>query len=220
MEVQVSEDVQASIVTYKKSILPMYDIVVLWFTNNFIWKCPSSLIVNFYNKHITGNHLDVGVGTGYFLDKCRFPVSNPRVALMDVSRDSLAATAGRIQRYNPETHVANLLDPQDWSVGTFDSIGINYVLHCLPATIAEKEAVIARLATHLNDGGVLFGTTVLGKDIERNRAAVALMRFYNNKKLFTNVEDSPSAIEQIFARNFSKHHIHIHGCVAFFAGWK
>jgi hypothetical protein len=94
------------------------------------------------------------------------------------------------------------------------------VLHCLPATITEKETVIARLAAHLNDGGVLFGTTVLGRDIDRNLAAVSLMRFYNNKKLFTNVEDSPAAIEQILARNFGKYHFHVHGCVAFFAGWK
>lgn len=198
----------------------MYDIVVLWLTNNYIWKCPSPLILDFYNKHITGNHLDVGVGTGYFLDKCQFPVSNPKIALMDISRDSLAAAGGRISRYNPDIYVANLLDAQDWPIGSFDSIGVNYVLHCLPAKVSEKEEVIARLANHLNDGGVLFGTTVLGKGVQQNSIAKRLMSFYNSKKLFTNTEDSPEVIEKMFARVFKKHLTHIHGCVAFFAGWK
>jgi 2-polyprenyl-3-methyl-5-hydroxy-6-metoxy-1,4-benzoquinol methylase len=176
--------------------------------------------LDFYNKHITGNHLDVGVGTGYFLDKCQFPVSNPKITLMDISKDSLAVAGGRIRRYSPDMCVANLLDTQDWSIGSFDSIGINYVLHCLPAKVAEKETVIARLSNHINDGGVLFGTTVLGKGIQRSNMAKRLMSFYNSKKLFTNTEDSPDVIEEMFARIFKKHRTHVHGCVVFFAGWK
>ncbi len=36
-----------------------------------------------YDQYVSANHLDIGVGTGYFLDHCRFPAANPRLALMD-----------------------------------------------------------------------------------------------------------------------------------------
>lgn len=213
------KDIKASITTYRRSILPMYDMIVLGITNNYIWKCPSHLILDFYNKHITGNHLDVGVGTGYFLDKCTFP-TEPRITIMDISPDSLKATAKRIARYNPAKYTANLLSNNRWGIGTFTSIGINYVLHCLPATIEEKSTVIRKLKEHLDDDGVLFGTTVLGSGIERSYIATKLMSFYNEKKLFTNTEDSPESINDILSRSFQKYETHTHGCVLFFVAWK
>jgi hypothetical protein len=56
-------------------------------------------------------HLDVGVGTGYFLDRCTFPVAAPEVHLMDLNPNCLEKTARRIRRYRPVTHRCNVLDP-------------------------------------------------------------------------------------------------------------
>jgi hypothetical protein len=64
---------------YSKLFLSVYDFYVLGFSNSFVWQCPSRLILAFYNEHISGKQLDVGVGTGYFLDKCQFPVPIPRL---------------------------------------------------------------------------------------------------------------------------------------------
>jgi len=46
-------------------LLSGYDLWVLGFSNTFVWRCPTRLLLEFYNEHISGNHLDVGVGTGY-----------------------------------------------------------------------------------------------------------------------------------------------------------
>ncbi|MDJ0799996.1 MAG: hypothetical protein QNJ51_24845 [Calothrix sp. MO_167.B12] len=53
---------------YSKSLLLIYDFFVLGLSNTFCWQCPTKLILNFYNQHISDKHLDVGVGSGYFLD--------------------------------------------------------------------------------------------------------------------------------------------------------
>src|SRR5579859_657862 len=86
---------------YSRTILSVYDIGVLGFSNTFVWKCPTSQILSFYDDHVSANHLDVGVGTGYFLDKCEFPLESPRITLFDLNRNSLRATAKRIGRYKP-----------------------------------------------------------------------------------------------------------------------
>src|SRR5262249_7044284 len=67
------EQVAAGHAVYTKRMLTVYDFVVLVISNRLIWKCPSRRILELYNRHVTGNHLHVGVGTGYFLARCRFP---------------------------------------------------------------------------------------------------------------------------------------------------
>src|SRR5918996_6376268 len=87
-----NDAVTAGAAIYSKPVLSVYDLYVLGFSNTFVWRCPSHLILDFYNEHISGNHLDVGVGTGYFLDKCKFPTHHPRIALADLNTNSLQAT--------------------------------------------------------------------------------------------------------------------------------
>src|SRR5258708_16057798 len=96
---------------YNKVILSVYDIGVLGIANAVIWKCSTSKILTFYNQHISANHLDIGVGTGYFLDKCRFPSNAPKLTLFDLNPNSLESTAKRVRRYNPTTQVGDALKP-------------------------------------------------------------------------------------------------------------
>jgi ubiquinone/menaquinone biosynthesis C-methylase UbiE len=106
-----NDKVAAGVAVYSRPLLSVYDLSVLGFSNTFVWKCPSRLILDFYNEHISGNHLDVGVGTGYFLDKCRFPSSNPTVVLVDLNANSLQVTAQRLARYNPTIHAERVGTP-------------------------------------------------------------------------------------------------------------
>src|SRR5688500_18615304 len=106
-----TEQVEAGQAVYSDRTLTVYDFVVLGVSNRFIWKCPTAGLEQHYNKHLTANHLDVGVGTGYFLDRCRFPSPTPRVALMDLNANALAFTSQRIARYKPETYRRNVLEP-------------------------------------------------------------------------------------------------------------
>jgi SAM-dependent methyltransferase len=203
---------------YNKPLLSVYDLLVLGFSNTFVWQCPSRLILAFYNEHISGKHLDVGVGTGFFLDKCQFPTAHPRLALADLNPNSLQVTAKRLQRYHPRTYIANVLEPLPIEA-EFDSIGINYLLHCLPGNLPSKGIVFQNLKPLLNkNGGVIFGTTILGTAIKRNALAKMLMRIYNSKRIFGNTYDHPADLERVLKENFRDASMHVVGCVAFFAG--
>ena len=58
---------------------------LLELTCNRIWRCPIRRTLELYGRHLSSNHLEVGVGTGYFLEHSRFPDSQSRLALLDLS---------------------------------------------------------------------------------------------------------------------------------------
>lgn len=213
-----SIDTTAGAAIYSKLFLSVYDFYVLGFSNTFVWRSPSRLILAFYNEHISGRHLDVGVGTGFFLDKCQFPVPHPRLALVDLNPNSLQVTAQRLQRYHPETYIADLLEPLPFQAAQFDSIALNYVLHCLLGTLRSKGVLFGNLKPLLNQDGVIFGTTILGAGVPKNFLAKILMRTYNSKGIFGNTYDHAADLERVLKENFHEYSIYIVGCVAFFAG--
>lgn len=204
---------------YSKKTLSIYDFLVLKISNKFAWECSTELLLDFYNRHITSIHLDVGVGTGYFLDKCTFPTPNPTLHLLDLNQNSLDSASKRIKRYQPIKHHLDVLEPIKLDY-TFDSIGINYLLHCLPGDMSSKEKVFKHLLVNLNpNGGVLFGSTILGKDVEHNFIARRIMRLYNMKGIFNNTQDDISQLKRILEYNFNSYTIDTVGCVALFAGY-
>ena len=88
------DQAEAGQAIYTPRTLRLYDPLVLGISTHWIWKCPTAELLAFYNDHITANHLDVGVGTGYYLDRCRFPTDSPRVALLDMNVNPRLALEG------------------------------------------------------------------------------------------------------------------------------
>ena len=82
------------------AVLKVYDITVLGLSNSFIWQCPTPRLLAHYDQHVSANHLDVGVVTGYFLDHCRFPSPVPRLALMDLNPNALKYAARRLVQFH------------------------------------------------------------------------------------------------------------------------
>ncbi len=204
---------------FSKRVLSIYDLFVLGFSNRLAWRCPSRKILDFYNEHVSGKHLDVGVGTGYFLDKCRFPVKKPLVALADLNPISLEKTARRLRRYRPSIHSIDVLKPFWVRPAGFDSIAINYVLHCLPGNMNNKGAAFHHLKAMLNPkGGVVFGTTILGQGVRHNLLAEALLLLYNAKGAFCNHWDNIDDLARVLKANFYEYELSTIGSVAFFAG--
>lgn len=204
---------------YSKPLLSGYDLFVLGFSNSFVWRCPTQVMLDFYNEHLSGNHLDVGVGTGYYLDKCTFPSSYPAIAIADLNANSLQATASRIERYKPKVHVANVLEPLDITPAGFNSIALNYLIHCLPGDIKSKSVIFRNLKPLLNpNGGVIFGSTILGAGVKHNLIGRALMRTYNAKQIFSNTTDNAADLENVQKDTFRDYSMNLVGCVALFAG--
>jgi SAM-dependent methyltransferase len=213
-----TEDAVAGAAVYTKFVLSIYDPLVFKFENAFVWKCPTRLLLDHYNRHVSGNHLDVGVGTGYLLDKCQFPADDPRVALMDLNPNALQFTSARIRRYRPATHLANVLEPIKYELPAFDSIGLNYLLQCLPGSMLDKGRVFSNLKPFLKPGGVLFGATILGQSVEFNPLGRLFMGLYNSRRILNNRDDNLADLERNLERNFAEYSLHMVGCVAFFTG--
>jgi SAM-dependent methyltransferase len=212
-----ARDVEAGQAVYSPLLLRFYDAFVLGFSNRLLWRCPSSRLLAHYDRHVGPRHLDVGVGTGYFLDRCRFPTAAPSIVLADMNANSLAAAAKRIARYAPRVVRANVLEPLALGAERFDSIGLNYLLHCLPGTLESKAAALDNLRPLLAPGGVLFGSTILGQDARMNPPARALNAIYNRKGIFTNHRDSADGLGRALAARFPSHRLEVLGCVALFS---
>jgi ubiquinone/menaquinone biosynthesis C-methylase UbiE len=213
-----AEEVAAGQAVYTQRVLGAYDFVVLGLSNRFIWKCPSKRLREHYNKHVSANHLDAGVGTGYFLDRCRYPSQRPRIALMDLNPNALAFASRRIARYGPETYCRNVLEPISIDAEGFDSVGVNYLLHCLPGSMESKATAFDHLKALMNPDGVLFGSTLLQGGVERNWFARRLMDAYNRKKIFSNRHDDLDGLRRALGRRFRRVSVEVVGCAAVFSG--
>lgn len=212
-----AKQVEAGQAVYSKRTLAAYDFVVLGVSNRFIWQCPTAGLEQHYNKHVSANHLDVGVGTGYFLDRCRFPSPTPRVALMDLNAETLAFASQRIARYKPETYRRNVLEPIAMGAGKFDSVGINYLLHCIPGSIESKAVAFDHLKALMNPNAVLFGSTLLQGGVPRSWFARRLMDLYNKKGIFANERDDLDGLQRALASRFRDVSVQVVGCAALFS---
>jgi hypothetical protein len=155
------------------------------------------------------------VGTGFFIDRAnrdRFE----ELTLLDINRHCLARSAQRLARYHPLLCETNLLAPIASELEPADSVGLTYVLHCLPGRMSEKLKAIDHLRPVMNEGGVLFGATILGRGIAPNAAARFLLRLYNAKGVFNNLDDDLAGLTEGLKARFGQVDIETRGCVALF----
>lgn len=214
---QATRQLQTSQRYFNRLSLQFYDLVLYHFVSKHAWGCSTALLDAHYAQHVSANHLEVGVGTGYLLDRVRFPTSAPRLTLMDFSSSCLEKTGKRVARYQPQGVRQNILEPVTAELGKFDSIAINYVLHCVPGNFREKGIAFAHLKPLLSEGGVLFGSTVLAKGVPLNPLAKGLLWLFNAIGVFINRDDSLEDLAAALKQNFAEVDWKVVGCTAVFA---
>lgn len=207
--------VAAAHAIYRPLTLSFYDRLVHGLSNRFAWTCPTDRLLDLYRRNLSRRHLEAGVGTGFFIDRANPPAFDYLV-LLDINHHCLARAARRLARYQPLPCEANLLSPLTIDLEPVDSIGLTYVLHCLPGCMAEKLRVIENLRPLMGEGTVLFGATILGRGIEPNAAARALLGLYNAKGVFNNLDDDLAALAEGLKARFNRVDIEMRGCVALF----
>jgi SAM-dependent methyltransferase len=203
---------------YSPFVLGIYDFWVHGINNRFFWKCPTRHLLDLYRAHLTDNHLEIGLGTGYLLDKTGLPGANPRLVLCDMNPHCLQKAAHRVQRFHPITHQADILQPLEGLGRPFRSVGLNYVLHCLPGDWEAKRCVLDHVAAWLEPGGTFFGSTLLGRGVPISAAARWQLRWLNARKYFSNGQDSLSALKESLQQTFAQSEVTVHGCAALFWG--
>lgn len=211
------DQVHAGQAIYSPLTLRAYDLVVHGISNHWMWRCPTHQIERLYDRNVSASHVDIGVGTGYFLARAHWPVAQPAVTLVDLNANCLARASHRIARFAPRTVRTNVLSPlPDDLGGPFTSAGLCYLLHCLPGTIPEKAIVFDHLMPHLARGAHVFGATILGRDIAMNWAARRLMAIYNAKGVFSNACDTYADLEDALQSRFDAVEMRLEGVVALF----
>lgn len=201
---------------YTPLTLKLYDWWVLGISNRLAWQCPTgTILLPFFRKHLGRRHLDVGVGTGFYLAHAGVS-PDTQCTLMDLNENSLQAAAQRSGlRVTCMRH--DIMQPLPLPPDTlFDSISLFYLLHCLPGTIAEKEKAVIHLKAHLAPAGILYGATILGDDAGHNWFGRRLMALYNRKGIFGNKTDSPDALAAMLGRHFQQVEVRRQGKVALF----
>jgi hypothetical protein len=201
---------------FNKGSLVFYDFLLYGMISRYAWGCSIKRLEAHYRQYVRHNHLEVGVGTGFLLNRAQFDCLKPRLALMDLSAACLAKTRLKVARYAPETYIQNLLQPIGLKIAPFDSIGINYVMHCVPGGFQEKGIAFSHLASLLSENGVLFGTTVLSDNIQKNWLAKPFMWLMNYLGVFNNRGDNAEDLKAYLETHFQLVVFEIVGVVAFF----
>ncbi|MFF9099518.1 class I SAM-dependent methyltransferase [Streptomyces rubrogriseus] len=209
--------VQTAAAFYRRPMLAAYDLFVLGLMSRLMWRCPPGRMLAHYDRQVGASHLDIGPGTGWFLDRCRFPVRTPSITLLDLNEVALATAAHRIRRYRPETLVGDAFRPLAAGPARFDSVGLNFLLHCLPGTMAEKSVVFDHVAPFLRPGARVFGSTVLGEGPHHTRRSGKLLAKLNRSGVFNNLGDGTAALDEQLRARFTDVETARVGAVCLFA---
>ncbi|RCS46057.1 class I SAM-dependent methyltransferase [Bremerella cremea] len=211
-------DLQAGHQIYTRKTLALYDVIVHRFSNHWLWNCPTAKLQAWFERHVTDNHLDVGVGTGFFLERCTKWTSESRIGLLDANENCLHVAEQRIAPLQAEVIHANLAEPFSLQTEPFQSLSLMYVLHCLPGDAAFRKRVIGHCATSLLPGGQLFGATILGQPQPRGWLGRRVMASYNRKGIFGNADDTKDALAASLSDSLHDIEIEQIGSVALFSG--
>ena len=93
---------------YTRTLLRLYDRMVLGFAARSVWRCPTPRLVEGYRQHIRDRHLDVGPGTGYFLERSGL-ADGSRVTILDPNTNVLEHASRRLQRLDITAVEADVL---------------------------------------------------------------------------------------------------------------
>ncbi len=200
---------------YTRPVLKLYDPLVLGPIARFVWRCPTTRLVERYRQHIRERHLDVGPGTGYFLERSGLPRGSA-VTILDPNANVLDHASRRLRHFDITAVEADVLKPLPVS-GPFDSAALHLVMHCLPGPLERKARAVANVAAVLAPTGVLFGATVLGTSGRHTRLARAFLAVFNRRGAFDNLADTEEGLRDVLGASFERVALETVGSIAIFA---
>jgi SAM-dependent methyltransferase len=199
---------------YSPLLLKLYDPIVIGFVAWFVWRCPADPILDGYRNNVRNNHLDVGPGTGYCIDRSGLP-DGSRVTLVDPNWNVLRHASRRLRRLDITSIEADVLKPLPVQ-GPYDSAALNLVIHCLPGPLSRKALAIANVAATLAPDGVLFGASVLGRSGNHSWLARRVLTAFNRRGAFDNLDDSEAGLRSILEASFEHVDLETVGSIAVF----
>jgi SAM-dependent methyltransferase len=199
---------------YTPFFLRIYDPVILGLFTRMVWRCPTITLVERYRRHVRPRHLDVGPGTGFFLERAGLPDGSP-VTILDPNTNVLSFATRRLKALDITAVEADVCKPLPIA-GPFDSAALNGVIHCLPGPLARKAGAIANVAAVLAPDGTLFGASILGTSGSQTRLSRTVLYANNRRGTFDNLGDTGDGLREILAASFERVAIETVGSFALF----
>ncbi|KAH8658379.1 S-adenosyl-L-methionine-dependent methyltransferase [Xylariales sp. PMI_506] len=198
-EVKDSEEV-----LYTPWRLAFYDFWVLGLVTTYGWCCPTTTyLLPLFRANVRKNHLDIGVGSGYYLDPSTVPTTT-KLTLIDSESHALAVAKARTKRSDATAIVANVLEPLPLSE-KYDSVSMYYLLHCIPVSIEQKCRVFSNIKLHMTPDGVLTGANILNKGVKQDNFFGAwIRRGITRHGILHNASDTAYDFEHALRENFHK----------------
>jgi len=201
---------------YRPLLLSIYDFLIMRVLTPHVWRCPAYHYTDLYRNFMSRNHADIGVGTGYVLDRCAYEPGEVRIALFDLQKNCLEYTARRIARFQPETYQCDALEPIWVGAGSFDSIALGGILHCIPGNIEEKSIVFDSIQPLMHSRTKVFGYTILNQGIEKTVISRVTYFILQKLKVINGLNDSASQLARALEMRFKSSEVKVIGCVALF----
>lgn len=204
---------------YSVKILKIYDFWVLKISNSFAWKCNTQThLVPFFRKHMKKEHMDIGVGTGFYL---RNIDPYTELTLCDINLNSLFHARKKSSCSDVRILKHNIIDKFSDDVSKkYNSVSLFYVLHCLKGNLHEKCKIFDNIVETLKDDGVFYGATILGVSASHNTFGKILIKKYNSSGVFGNYLDNEQELRYELEKRFSNVNIIVIGTVALFEAKK
>ena len=199
---------------YNPAFLRVYDGLVLGVFARFVWRMSTGDLVRLYREQIRPNHLDVGPGTGYFLEHAGLP-DGSRVTIVDPNPNVLRHVTRRLERLDVTAVEADVLKPLP-TPGPFASAALSGVIHCLPGPMERKAVAVEHIARVLAPDGILFGHTILGQSAMHTLLGRRLLSTVNKRGTFDNLDDTETGLRAILERSFREVDLQTHRATATF----
>ncbi|MGW5569758.1 class I SAM-dependent methyltransferase [Nocardia thailandica] len=212
MDSQVTSAELAGAAPYSPQLLRIYDRWVLGFNNSRVWRCPTSHVLDLYDRNVAASHLDIGPGTGWLLAHANLPPGT-EVDLVDLNPHPLQMCGQRLRERGVPTraHEGSVLHPLPVQ-RRFDSVAASLLMHCVPGGWDTKGDAFAHIADVTNDQGVFFGATVLNEPSTFLSRRVA--EFFRRRGAFNNIDDDAAGLRQALERSWSKVSVRVVGQTA------
>jgi len=207
-----------SIKAYTKLGLHVYDPLIVRLVAPRVWGCDPDILVEHYRRHVTSNHADIGVGTGFFLDRAGFGSVTPRLALIDLQPNCLEHTARRLARFRPSTYLRDVLMPVNGIPGgPFDSIALGGIIHCLAGDLRLKSRVFDNIRPLTRPGTKVFGYTLVYDGVPLRVSRRLVHPLLNHLRVIDNANDRCSDLQAALSSRFVDCQVELIGCMALFS---
>jgi hypothetical protein len=207
-----------SIKAYTRLGLRVYDPLIVNLVAPHVWGCSPDTLVDHYREHVTSNHADIGVGTGFFLDRCGFASPRPRLALIDLQPNCLEHTGRRLARYRPRKYLRDVLRPMDGILGgPFDSIALGGIIHCLAGDLRAKSKVFDTIAPLARAGTKIFGYTLVYDGVPDRVRRRLVHPLLNRLRVIDNSNDRLGDLRRELCSRFVDCKLELVGTMALFS---